>query len=192
METNGTALLVVDLQKDFVSGSLAVKGADEIVNNCLELMARATEKSVPIVATRCWHPADHCSFSEHGGVWPPHCVKMTEGAEFVDELPSSILSAVVSKGQNPEADAYSGFDGTDLDGTLRRMGVNRLIVCGLATDYCVMHTVSSALESDYEVVVVRDAVAAVDQVVGDGDRALDRMRDRGAKVVALEEAMEPA
>ncbi|RMF23974.1 MAG: nicotinamidase [Deltaproteobacteria bacterium] len=180
----GDALLLVDIQNDFLpGGSLAVPDGDAIIapaNACIRAFAR---RALPIVATRDWHPPDHCSFQAQGGPWPPHCVAGTTGAEFSPalELPASVI--VVSKATSSEADAYSGFQGTDLESRLRGLGVRRVFVCGLATDYCVASTVADALASGFETVVVEDAIRAVDVEPGDGERAKGRMCESGARMI---------
>jgi len=175
------ALVIVDVQRDFLpGGSLAVPGGDAIVpalNVCIE---RFAARRLPIFATRDWHPAQHCSFQAAGGPWPPHCVAGTAGAEFAVglRLPNDVH--LVSKATAAERDAYSAFNDTDFHARLRARHVLRLFVAGLATDYCVVSTVLDALALGYHVVVLSDAVAAVEADPGDGQRALERMRTAGA------------
>lgn len=179
----GDALLLVDVQNDFLpGGSLAVKDGDRVVpplNRCIELFSA---RKLPIFATRDWHPADHCSFVTQGGPWPPHCVVGTHGAEFAPDLhlPPQLPIIKIGKGNDPAKDSYSGFEGTDLDRQLRQQGVTRLFVGGLATDYCVLKTVVDGLKLGYEAIVLTDAIRAVDVNPGDGDRALDEMTSHGA------------
>ena len=116
-------------------------------------------------------------------LWPPHCVQDTEGAEFALCFPED--TAIISKATDPEEEAYSGFQGTDLDGRLKEGGIRRLFVGGLATDYCVLSTVKDALSLGYEVYLLRDAIRAVDP--GEGERAVEEMVSSGAKVVSFEE-----
>ncbi len=182
----GDALVVVDVQRDFVTGSLAVPDAPAIlpaVNRALRIFQRA---GMPIVATRDWHPGGHCSFVESGGSWPAHCIAGTPGAAFADGVTIPVNALVIPKGTSPERDAYSGFDGTLLDLRLRKMHVRRLFVCGLATDYCVLHTVRDARRLGYEVHVLLDAIAAVDVKPHDGENALAAMRAAGAKELRLD------
>ncbi|MDD5034559.1 MAG: nicotinamidase [Methylococcaceae bacterium] len=183
----GDALLVTDLQNDFLSGgSLAVTGSDELVpliNRYLDLfMAR----KLPVFATRDWHPEHHCSFRAQGGPWPPHCVAGTQGAEFSAELrlPPSVV--IISKATAPEHDAYSSFLRTDLDRQLRDAGIRRLFICGLTTDYCVLNTTVDALQLGYQVFVLVDAVRAVDVQPGDGRHALEEMTALGAQGISLQ------
>ena len=139
-----------------------------------------TSRPGPIYATRDWHPPDHCSFEAQGGPWPPHCVAGTHGAELADALQLPEPVAVVSKATTPGADAYSGFQGTDLGSRLAERGVEQVFIGGLATDYCVLGTVLDALSAGLEVVVLEAAVRAVNVEPGGGAKALERMRAAGA------------
>lgn len=177
----GDALLVVDVQRDFLpAGALGVPGGDAVIGPLNEALALCAERCVPVFATRDWHPPDHCSFTTRGGVWPPHCVAHSAGAMFADALRLPADASVIAKGTDPAQEAYSGFAGTDLEQRLRDAGVRRLVVGGLATEYCVLQTVLDARARGFEVVVLRDAVAAVNAVPGDGERALAAMRNAGA------------
>src|SRR5688500_10214411 len=130
------ALVIVDFQNDFTpGGALAVPHGDEIAGRVRELAESGRFDFV--VATRDWHPPDHGSFEAQGGPWPPHCVAGTAGAELHDAAPRDRIDAVVDKGQDPGDDGYSGFEKTDLEQVLRRRGVDRMTLVGLATDYCV-------------------------------------------------------
>jgi nicotinamidase/pyrazinamidase len=174
------ALIAVDVQADFLpGGSLGVSDGFAVIP---PLVSAAGGVDV-VVATRDWHPPDHVSFAARGGPWPPHCVMGTPGSLLAPEI-DRIAQVVVSKGSNRDVDAYSGFDGTPLAAMLRGMGVTRLLVGGLATDYCVRATVLDARREGFEVVVLRDAVRAVEVQAGDGDRALEEMRAAGAEVAA--------
>ncbi|HLF95510.1 MAG TPA: isochorismatase family protein [Methylococcaceae bacterium] len=184
----GDALLVVDVQNDFLpGGSLAVPEGDAVVpalNRYIALFARSNR---PVYASRDWHPPHHCSFREQGGPWPPHCLAGSRGAAFASDLALPPSVTVISKADTPERDAYSAFSGTDLDARLKVAEVRRLFVGGLATDYCVLNTVTDALALGYAVMLLQDAVRAVDAVPGDGEKALAEMRRRGACPVTLEE-----
>jgi nicotinamidase/pyrazinamidase len=167
------ALLVVDFQNDFCpGGALAVSGGDEIAEPINELMGRFDL----VVATRDWHPPDHGSFS----IWPVHCVQGTSGAELHPALERGGIDVVVDKGQDPHSDGYSAFEGTGLEALLRERGVDRIFVAGLATDYCVKNSVLDARRAGFDVVVVDDAIRAVDVDPGDGERAIEEMRAAGA------------
>ncbi len=181
----GDALLVVDVQNDFLpGGSLAVPRGDEVVpvlNRCLTLFS---SKALPIYASRDWHPANHCSFRAQGGPWPPHCIAETYGAEFPGNLDLPADAVIISKADTPDKDAYSAFGDTDLGLCLKAVDVRRLFVGGLATDYCVLNTVKDARALGYDVVLLTDAVRAVEVQPGDGERALAEMRGLGARLAA--------
>jgi nicotinamidase/pyrazinamidase len=184
----GDALLIIDLQVDFLpGGALGVESGHEVVAPINHLIALFREQGLPVVASRDWHPQDHCSFAAQGGPWPPHCVADTPGAAFTAELALPDDAIVVSKADTAAVDAYSAFAGTSLAAQLRERGVGRVTVCGLATDYCVLETVSDALEEGLAVIIVPEAMRAVDSRPGDGRRALDRMVARGAVPVRLGE-----
>lgn len=177
----GDALVVVDVQNDFLpGGSLAVPHGDEVVPVLRAWIARAVAAGIPVFAARDWHPDQHCSFLERGGPWPPHCRAGSAGAEFAPGLRLPRDAMVVSKGTDPDRDAYSAFEGTDLDRGLRGRGVNRIVIGGLATDYCVRSTVRDALSRGYRVVLLRDAIRPIEARPGDGARAEDEMLGAGA------------
>lgn len=184
--TPGDALLVIDMQLDFLpGGKLGVPNGDQVIAPINRLMQLFGAQGLPVVASRDWHPENHCSFSARGGPWPPHCVAGTEGAEFAPQLHLPIDAVVVSKADTADTDAYSAFKGTGLAAQLRKRGVRRVVVCGLATDYCVLNTVIDARDNGFEVIVVPEAMRAVDVVPGDGDRALARMAELGARVAGI-------
>lgn len=188
---NGDALIVVDMQIDFVTGSLAVPGGAAIVpalNHCIGAFAR---RGLPVFATRDWHPPEHCSFRSRGGPWPAHCVAGTEGARWVPGLALPRDAFVVSKATQADREAYSTFAGTGLDAELRARGVDRIFIGGLATDYCVVESVRDARKLGYAVVVLEDAIAAVNVRPDDGARAIGTMREAGATMVG-EAAVAPA
>lgn len=182
MPAVGDALLVVDMQNDFLpGGSLAVPQGEAVIpalNRCLRLFVA---KGLPVYASRDWHPANHCSFRAQGGPWPPHCIAGTHGAEFAASLELPAAAVIISKADTPELDVYSAFGRTPLDTSLKAAGVQRLFVGGLATDYCVLNTVKDALALGYAVVLLTDAVRAVDVAHGDGERALEQMRTLSAQ-----------
>jgi nicotinamidase/pyrazinamidase len=182
------ALLIIDMQVDFLpGGALGVDSGHEVVAPINHLIELFREQGLPIYASRDWHPGDHCSFAAQGGPWPPHCVAGTPGAEFTAELALPDEAIVVSKADTAAVDAYSAFAGTSLAGQLRARGVGRVTVCGLATDYCVLNTVTDALEEGFDAIIVPEAMRAVDVEPGDGRRAMDRMVARGAVPVRLGE-----
>ena len=178
------ALLVVDVQNDFCAGgALEVPGGDNVVEVINWLMPAFEH----VLATQDYHPHGHSSFVEQGGPWPPHCVQGTKGAEFHPGLDTDKINDVVQKGTDPQTDGYSGFAGTDLADRLGRRGVTRVFVTGLATDYCVRATATEAIDNGFDVVVVSDAIAAVDANAGDGAAAIDEMREAGAALVRSNE-----
>jgi nicotinamidase/pyrazinamidase len=184
----GDALIIVDVQNDFLpGGSLAVPDGDAVLAPLNTLIETFEARGLPIFATRDWHPQNHCSFHARGGPWPPHCIAETPGAQFAAGLRLPASATIVSKATMPDKDAYSGFGGTELDVLLRKADVRRLFIGGLATDYCVLNTVRDALSLGYEVMLVSDAVRAVDVEPGDGERAIDEMRERGAIPVATDQ-----
>jgi nicotinamidase-related amidase len=175
----GDALLIVDPQVDFCpGGALPVPAGDRIF-----APLNATQRLVrTVVASRDWHPPDHRSFKAQGGPWPPHCVAGSDGAAFHPALDAGRIEHVVSKATRADEEAYSAFAGTGLAEWLRERGVRRLLVGGLATDYCVRQSVLDALAAGFDVTVLEDCIGAVDVDAGDGDRALDEMRSAGAAV----------
>ncbi len=180
----GDALLVVDVQRDFLpGGALAVTDGDAVIPALNRYAAQAEEAGARVFASRDWHPPNHCSFREHGGRWPPHCVAGTAGAQLAADLRLPPGTRVVDKGTRAEAEAYSAFSGTGLADILRAQGVKRLVVAGLATDYCVLSTVRDALAEGFDVVVPEDAIRAVDACPGDGEKARKEMREAGALLV---------
>lgn len=189
----GDALVIVDVQNDFLpGGSLAVPRGDEVVAPLNALIARCTQLRLPVIATRDWHPPDHCSFRARGGPWPPHCIAGTPGAAFAPALALPESATIVSKAVTAGLDAYSGFGGTDLHDRLQAAGVRRLLVGGLATDYCVLNTVRDGLANGYEVILLTDAIRAVDVTPGDGRRAIDEMARLGAHPFASVDIGNPA
>lgn len=181
----GDALVIVDVQGDFVTGSLAVPGGAEVIPPLNRAAAAFHVLGLPVFATRDWHPADHVSFAARGGPWPPHCVAGTPGADAAEGLVLPAGTVIVEKATTPDADAYSAFSGTDLAAELRRHRVHRVIVGGLATDYCVLNTVTDALAEGFSAVVLEDAIRAVDVRPGDGDRAEEAMRAAGARFATV-------
>ncbi len=179
----GDALIVVDVQNDFLpGGALAVAGGDEVIEPLNGYIRHFARRSLPVFATRDWHPREHCSFREHGGRWPAHCVAGTDGAKFPPQLKLPPDVHVISKATQPEPDAYSGFQGTDLAQQLRDLGCTRVFIGGLATEYCVRATALDARAAGLEVVVPADAIRALDTQPGDGEHALAELKASGAQV----------
>jgi nicotinamidase/pyrazinamidase len=177
------ALIIVDVQNDFLpGGALGVNDGDAVVPVLNEWIRIFTSKTLPIFATRDWHPAGHCSFVENRGQWPKHCVAESPGARFAEDLELPDDVSIVHKGTDNEKEAYSGFEGTALAEQLHAIGVKRVFVGGLATDYCVLNTVNDALANGFDVVLLTHAIRAIDVNPGDGDRAIESMLEWGAKV----------
>lgn len=186
----GTALVVVDLQNDFAdpSGSLTVTGGEAVVQRANDEIQRAVAAGAPVVFTQDWHPASTPHFAKDGGVWPVHCVAHSWGAEL---HPALVLAGpIVRKGTAGE-DGYSGFTvreatgiehPTELEAILRERDVSRVVVCGLATDYCVRATALDAVRLGFGTTVLTDAIAAVDLVPGDGQRALADLAALGVRL----------
>jgi len=186
----GDALVVVDVQNDFVTGSLGVPGAAEVIAPLNRAAAAFQARGLPVLASRDWHPPDHCSFAAQGGPWPVHCVAGTAGADYAPGLELGSRAVVVDKATRPEVDAYSAFAGTSLAMDLRARGVRRLFVGGLATDYCVLNTVRDAIAEGFAVVVLSDAVRAVNVQPGEGERAEAEMRRLGAAFARVAEIVD--
>jgi nicotinate phosphoribosyltransferase len=188
----GDALLLVDVQADFLpGGALGVPGGDQVVPILNRYLAQFVRRSLPVFATRDWHTQDHCSFKAQGGPWPPHCIQGTRGGEFAPGLALPAEAFVVSKATDPAAEAYSGFAGTGLDAALRAAGVRRVFVGGLATDYCVLETVRDARARGFEVVLARDAIRAVNAREQDGRNAEEAMYRLGAVPAELADLAHP-
>jgi nicotinamidase/pyrazinamidase len=184
LPTTGDALILVDVQNDFLpGGALGVPHGDEVVPVLNRYVATFRNRALPVFATRDWHPPGHCSFKAQGGPWPPHCIANTHGAEFAPDLKLPPHATVISKATTPEKDAYSGFEGTDLNAKLKRAGAQRVFVGGLATDYCVLNTVRDAIKLGYDVYLLDDAIRAVNVAPDDGRKAEDEMRRLGARPI---------
>lgn len=180
-------LIVVDMQNDFFEGgSLPVPGAKKIVPRLNQYLRHFAALDLPVFATRCWHPPGHCSFIGQGGAWPAHCVAGTHGAEFYPDLKLPLGCPVISKGHLIDRDAYSAYAGTELDSLLREKGVRRVFVAGVATDYCVKHTVMDVLKHGLPAFVLSDAIAAVNQSPEDAQHAIREMRHAGAVLIDIE------
>jgi nicotinamidase/pyrazinamidase len=185
-----TSLIVVDFQNDFAdpAGSLSVAASATILPTINAAIGAATASNALVVYTQDWHPESTPHFAKDGGIWPVHCVASTWGAELHPSLAAADDAPRVRKGTNGE-DGYSGFTmrdpvtgetmPTELDTLLRERGIERVVVCGLATDYCVNATALDAIRLGYETFFLEDAVAAVDLAPGDGARATHAMVDAG-------------
>ena len=179
-----TALIVVDMQNDFADpeGSLYVSGGEDVVPVVNREIERAREAGAFVVYTQDWHPESTPHFAKDGGIWPVHCVGGTWGAELVPDL--EVAGSTVRKGTGGE-DGYSGFSvrdpesgeesATGLAESLAERGVTRVVVVGLALDYCVKATALDAAVAGWETTVLEAATRAVNLEPGDGDRALEEL-----------------
>jgi nicotinamidase/pyrazinamidase len=158
-----------------------VKNGDKVVPRLNTTIAAFAKAGLPIFFTRDWHPPNHISFRGQGGIWPPHCVQGTIGAGFHPDLAIPRGATIISKGGKPDTEAYSGFQGTNLESRLKKAGVEEIFLGGLATDYCVRESCLDALRADFAVNVLRDCVKAVNVKPGDGAKAIIEMRSAGAK-----------
>jgi nicotinamidase/pyrazinamidase len=185
------ALLLIDVQYDFCSGgSLPVPAGDEVIPVLNQYLEIAGSASIPVFASRDWHPASTRHFASGGGLWPSHCVQGTHGAEFHHDLHLPGSARIVTTGDSSEDEGYSAFEGRLDDGTtlaegLHSAGVTRVFVGGLATDYCVLHTVLDALQSGFETLYLEDGSRAVELKPGDGQRAVADMVAAGAHICTL-------
>lgn len=183
-----SALIVVDVQNDFCpGGALAVRGGDEVVPVINQLIP----KFDMVVYTRDWHPTNHISFAEKPQFtdksWPVHCVANSRGADFHPELTFTLNAMIVDKGTDPDQEAYSGFQGTDLAKTLRRLNIDTVYITGLATDYCVKHTALDALREGFTVKLVSDACRGVDTPPGTEAKAVEELRRAGVQIINAKE-----
>jgi nicotinamidase/pyrazinamidase len=178
----GDALIVVDVQNDFCpGGSLPIEHGDKVVPVLNRWIENASETGVPVVASRDWHPKNHLSFKPQGGEWPVHCVQGSEGAAFHPDLklPSDVL--VVTKGNRTDRDQYSAFDATGLAEELRRRGVQRVWIGGLAEDVCVRATALDAAKARFD---TRLIAAATKPVTAEGGKAARAdLRKAGVTIV---------
>nr|VFJ60036.1 MAG: nicotinamidase/pyrazinamidase [Candidatus Kentron sp. DK] len=179
----GDALIIVDVQNDFCpGGTLPIDKGDEIVPVINRWILAALEKGAPIYASRDWHPVGHLSFREQGGPWPVHCVQDTPGARFHPDLRLPDSAVKVTKGVRFDRDQNSAFDGTGLAGQLRKNGIGRLWVTGLAEDVCVLATVLDASKEGFDVVVIESATRSISRE--SGEKAGQMMREAGAHMVS--------
>lgn len=186
------ALIIVDVQNDFCpGGALPVPEGDQVVPVLNDYITIFKKTNAGVFATRDWHPPNHVSFKAQGGPWPPHCVQNTKGAKFHPDLNLPKNTTVVSKAMNPLKENYSSFDGVELSNTLRKQGVSRVFVGGLATDYCVKNTVLDALKLGFETVLLTDAIAGINAEPGDAARAINEMAQSGAEQATLTDFIYP-
>jgi nicotinamidase-related amidase len=188
-----TALVVVDMQYDFIDGSLACQNADNAISQTLKFIDKHTKgqrgeeheilDTFPILFTRDYHPADHSSFAEQGGTWPTHCVAGTHGAEIHESLVPYVCEELTfDKGCDKSSEQYSGFEGQNnaeqsLGEILEMLDTTDVYVCGIATEYCVRNTCEDLKKAGYKVHLLSDCLGYVDE---NGHRqALQEMSDNG-------------
>ncbi len=177
-----SALIVTDVQNDFCAGgALAIREGDRIIPRLNILVDAFTASDLPVLFTRDWHPPNHCSFKENGGPWPPHCLRNTRGAAFHPNLQVPKSGTIISKATEPDREAYSAFQGTNLSSTLKKMSVTELFIGGFATDYCIKNTVGDALKEGFLVNVLTDCIRGVNLRRTDSANALKWMKAKGAR-----------
>ncbi len=193
------ALLIVDIQNDFCpGGALQIRQGDRVIEPTNKAIRHFLEGGLPILASRDWHPPITGHFKDFGGPWPVHCVQGTVGACFHPDLRLPPETVVLSKGLVPELPGYSVFEGVTTEGIqletlLQELEIEKLYVCGLATDYCVLHTTRDALRRGFQVTLLTDAVAGVDASPGASTDALNEMTKAGALLATVDEIqMQPA
>jgi nicotinamidase/pyrazinamidase len=178
------ALIVIDVQNDFCPGGrLAVQDGDKIIPVLNRWIEHALEGGAVVVAMRDWHPPHHISFKERGGLWPEHCVHGSPGAEFHPDLKLPEGAVIVSKGASLNSDSYSAFDNTGLSERLRRAGVRRVWIGGLAQDVCVRASVLDALAEGFETYLIENATRPINVKPDDGERAIEDMLKAGGRLV---------
>ena len=179
------AVIVVDVQNDFCpGGALAVPEGDKVIGVLNLWIEQAERIGATVVISRDWHPANHCSFLDQGGPWPEHCVQGTTGAAFREDLRLPPATIVLTKGSEAMEEAYSAFQGTELDRRLRELAVERLWVGGLALDYCVKASaLDAAAMGGVEVAVILPATRAVNVEPGDGEKAVAALRAAGIRII---------
>ena len=185
------ALVIVDMQNDFCpDGALAVADGDRIVPVLNKYIRLCRRKKIPVFATRDWHPHRTKHFKKFGGLWPRHCVRLSKGAQFHPglRLPENVI--IVSKGMDPELEGYSAFDAVNKQGVsllnlLKILRVQRLLIGGLATDYCVKSSALDALKKGFRVGLLMDAIKGVNIKPDDSPRAVLLVLKKGAKKVTF-------
>lgn len=185
--TADDALLLADIQNDFLpGGALGIKGGHEIIPVLARYLDRFHTRGLPIYLTRDWHPPNHCSFLSQGGQWPVHCVAGSPGALPPPSFATPASAVIIYKAIDPGQEAYSAFQHTSLDRLLQALGVRRLFIGGLATDYCVLGTVKDARSLGYDVCLLMDGIRAVNLRPGDGRCAEQEMIGLGAVPIRWE------
>ncbi|GJL62093.1 MAG: nicotinamidase [Nitrospirales bacterium] len=176
-----SALILVHLQNDFFPGGvLPVQDGDQILPRVNQYIAFFQHHGAAIMATRDWHPPNHCSFEEQGGPWPPHCIQGSRGAQFHADLHLPTGSLIISGATNPKKEIYSGFDGTSLADYLEDQNAKTIYIVGLATEHWVKQTVLDGIKLGLQVVVLEDGIRGVNVKPDDSEQALQEMATAGA------------
>ncbi len=185
--TEKDALIVVDVQVDFLpGGALAVPGGEKVISPLNAYSKLFSESGAPVYFTRDWHPRNHLSFKENGGLWPAHCVADMPGALFPQNLALPADNKfIIAKGVKREFDAYSGFQDTPLLALLQERGIRRVFIGGLATEYCVKSTVEGALNLGFATFLLVDAIQGIELNPGDMEQAIKQMLFGGAVAITL-------
>jgi nicotinamidase/pyrazinamidase len=184
--SKGDALLISDIQNDFLSGgSLAVPEGNQVIPVLNGYIDTFSKRRLPVFATRDWHPSGHCSFIQQGGPWPEHCIAGSKGAEFSADLHLPASAHIIAKGTDVEKEGYSSFSNRTFKAQLDNIDIHRLFIGGLATDYCVLNTVRDALSFGYQVLLLTDAIRAVNVRPRDGENAINEMIEKGAIPITL-------
>ena len=187
------ALLIVDVQNDFCpGGALAVPKGDKVIPVLNKYITLCSEKHLPVLASRDWHPKETKHFKRFGGPWPNHCVEGTNGARFHPLLKLPKETIIISKGMNPDKDSYSAFHAVDSKSIpflqlLKDFKIEELFVGGLATDYCVKSSILDALKFGFKTCLLLDATKGVDLKPGDSKKAIEEMLKSGAQCIDLRE-----
>ena len=183
-----SALIVVDMLYDFIDGSMACLEADKAMANTLDYLKKIPDGSdFPILFVRDHHPANHCSFRAQGGPWPPHCVQGTHGADIHEALQPFVNEDLCFfKGEDPATEQYSGFEGRNAAGqslaeVLELLEIKHVVICGIATEFCVLNTAEDLLKAGFKVSVLKDCLAYVD---AEGHQtALEAMAAEGIRLI---------
>jgi nicotinamidase/pyrazinamidase len=185
------ALLIIDLQNDFCfGGKLPVPGGDKVIGPLNGYIQIFQAKGLPVFASRDWHPEKTKHFKDSGGDWPKHCIQHTKGAEFHSSLSLPESAVILSAGMDPESEGYSAFEGKSQNGkrfqeVLEEQNIQKLYIGGLATEFCVKHTVLEALSRGFKVQLLVDAIAGIDS--GQAKKAKEEMIAKGAEKMTLDE-----
>jgi nicotinamidase/pyrazinamidase len=194
-----TLLLIIDVQNDFCpGGALAVQDGDAVIEPLNALSSAVAAAGGRVAASQDWHPQGHSSFTSagKGGPWPDHCVQGTKGAAFHEKLDLNPVSLIVRKGFRMELDSYSAFfendrcTSTGLEGGIKQMNIETVIIGGLATDYCVLYSAMDSRRLGFNTIIIEDAVQGVNYPDGSVEKALAEMRANGILFAASAQLLE--